>query len=74
MIWLQQHPDVRIITDIKTNDNVNILAEIANSYPEAIQQFIPQIYSFVEYEPILELGYQDVILTLYRLDSPSSRY
>ena len=66
--WLKQHPDVRIVTDIKL-DNAAALALIAESYPAAVQRIVPQIYSFEEYEPVRSLGYADIVFTGYQSDA-----
>ncbi len=62
--WLRQHPDVYIITDIKSN-NIKGLNKIGRSYPVFLDRFIPQIYNFREYEEVKSLGFKNVILTLY---------
>ncbi|MDH5596640.1 MAG: sulfatase-like hydrolase/transferase [Candidatus Peregrinibacteria bacterium] len=64
-VWLDEHPDVRIITDVK-EDNLKALKtikEIAN-----INAFIPQVYNEDEINQVKELGFSDIILTLYRTD------
>jgi len=63
--WLRRYPDVYIVTDIKTN-NLKILKTIKEHYSDAISRFIPQIYYFREYVSVRKLGYQAIILTLYR--------
>jgi glycerophosphoryl diester phosphodiesterase len=65
-LWLEEHPEVRIVTDIKYR-SVQGLAKIAGEYPHLIDRFIPQIYSFDEYGPVREQGYRDIILTLYAM-------
>ena len=64
--WLAKHDDAYIITDIKEN-NVEILGYIRENYPEASERIIPQIYYPEEYEPVRNLGYEHIILTLYRI-------
>jgi len=66
--WLASHDDAYIITDIK-QDNIEILGHIRENYPEASKRIIPQIYSPDEYEPVRELGYENIILTLYRMET-----
>lgn len=63
---LQKNPQVHIITDTK-EDNVAILTAIQKQYPQLLKQIIPQIYQYEEYEPIKALGYEDIILTLYKM-------
>ncbi|WP_265530477.1 PI-PLC domain-containing protein [Sphingomicrobium marinum] len=57
--WLEKHPDVRIVTDIKTgNDGLRYLAPHAD-------RFIPQIYYPREYGTVRRLGFDDIIFTAY---------
>jgi lipoteichoic acid synthase len=62
--WLRTHPDARIVTDVKS-DNLRALKEIAETCPDMIDRVIPQIYAFEEYEPVRDMGYRNIILTLY---------
>lgn len=61
---LDIYPELRIITDTKY-DNVEMLSYIANSYPNHINRFIPQIYTFSEYKTVSNLGYKNIIYTTY---------
>ncbi|MEE9614686.1 MAG: glycerophosphodiester phosphodiesterase family protein [Thermodesulfobacteriota bacterium] len=63
--WLDGHRDARIVTDVKRK-NIEALTSIRDRYPEQLGRFIPQIYSFSEYRIVRGLGYEDIILTLYR--------
>jgi glycerophosphoryl diester phosphodiesterase len=65
-LWLSEHDGAYIVTDIK-QDNIEVLRHIKESYPEASKRIIPQIYSIDEYEPVRDLGYDQVILTLYKI-------
>lgn len=58
---------VKIITDTK-GDNISLLTEIAEKYPEMIDRIIPQIYDYDQYEKVKALGYENIIFTLYALD------
>jgi glycerophosphoryl diester phosphodiesterase len=62
--WLHAHPGARIVTDVK-DDNLRSLKTIAEDHPELIDRVIPQIYAFEEYEPVWDMGYRNIILTLY---------
>ena len=62
--WLRTHPGARIVTDVK-DDNLHALGKIAKDYPEMIDRVIPQIYTFEEFEPVWDMGYRNIILTLY---------
>jgi lipoteichoic acid synthase len=67
MQWLLKHEDAYIVTDIK-QENVRILGDIRENYPEAGKRVIPQIYYLDEYEPVRNLGYEHIILTLYKIE------
>ena len=64
--WLTQHPDAYLFTDMKYNQ-VDILTQLAEISGPLQDRIVPQIYHFSEYEPMRELGYDNLILTLYRL-------
>lgn len=68
---LKKNPDIRIITDIK-EDNLRLLSLIADQYPGFEDRFIPQIYDFEEWNKVKELGYKDIILTLYAMEKPDA--
>lgn len=68
--WLRSNPDVFIITDIKT-DNIKGL-KYMSGYQDIVKNIIPQIYSFEEYKEVKELGYENIILTLYFSDYSNS--
>ena len=69
--WLRTNPG-RIITDIKSS-NIEGLALIASRAGPLQHRFVPQIYSAAEYDAVREMGYEDIILTTYRLSiSPTS--
>jgi|SaaInlStandDraft_1057018.scaffolds.fasta_scaffold77826_2 lipoteichoic acid synthase len=62
--WLQQNRDAYIVTDIK-EDNLEGLTIISGRFPDAIDQIIPQVYRFPQYDKARGLGFRNVILTLY---------
>jgi len=62
--WIDAHPGARIVTDVK-DDNLRALEKIAEEHPQVIDRIIPQIYAFEEYEPVWDMGYRNIILTLY---------
>lgn len=66
--WLQNHPDTYIITDAKRR-NIEFLKLISENHPDIQNQIIPQIYYFSEYQPVKKMGYENIILTLYRLNN-----
>lgn len=63
---LQQNPQITIITDTK-EDNLAILTYIQKNYPQLVAQIIPQIYQYEEYAAVKALGYDKIILTLYKM-------
>ena len=64
--FLDEHPDIRIITDTKDGyDNYTALYAIAEQYPEHINRFIAQAYRFEHVERLRTLGFEDIIVTLY---------
>ena len=65
--WMGAHPDCRIVTDIKSEDNLEMLSEIRESAGDAWTRFIPQAYDFDQASALLEDGWDRVILTLYRI-------
>lgn len=70
-IWLEKNQGVSIITDIKLN-NVKALELIRNKYPNLLDRFVPQIYNFEEYNSVQNLGYKNIILTMYASDYTDS--
>ncbi|HEX2946832.1 MAG TPA: glycerophosphodiester phosphodiesterase family protein [Clostridia bacterium] len=68
--WLSEHSDSFIITDVK-DDNAGLLRTIVQRYPGMAGQTIPQIYSFEEYDIVRDMGYDHIMLTLYKLDDPA---
>jgi glycerophosphoryl diester phosphodiesterase len=63
--WLRQHEDVDVVTDFK-HDALRGLESIQRELPELRNRFVPQIYALSDARPIRELGFDRVILTLYR--------
>lgn len=63
--WLESHPDVFIISDIK-KDNLKGLKKIKKSYPKLMERLVPQIYSILDFHSVERLGYEKIILTNYR--------
>ncbi len=63
--WLSLNPKKRIVTDFK-NDNISGLTFVAENFDNFEKIFIPQIYNPKEYEKVKNIGYEDIIWTLYR--------
>jgi len=64
-IWLKQHPQAKLVTDVK-EDNLNTLAIIAQHIDDFQNRVIPQCYFPENYPKIRQLGYKSIIWTLYR--------
>ena len=63
--FMHEHPDLTVITDAQ-GDNLRISRKLAEAWPELRDRFIIQIYHESEYDPVRELGFQNLIYTLYR--------
>ena len=64
--WLKKNPNKIIITDIKSKDNLKALKFIQHNFDNYKKNFIPQIYDPKNYELVKNMGYEDIIWTLYR--------
>lgn len=69
LAWLDTHKDCYIITDAKCG-NSPFLQDLFNRAGDLATQFIPQAYSYDEYILAKEIGFEAVILTLYRMPAP----
>ena len=65
--WLKEHPDARVVVDVKGNPLV-ILKKIKDLSPELASRIIPQIYKFSQYRVARKMGFGNIILTLYASD------
>ena len=65
--FMYEHPDLYIITDAQ-GDNLEIIGRLAEAYPDLQDRFIIQIYHEREYDPIREMGFRNLIYTLYRAE------
>lgn len=63
---LKKNKDVRIVTDTK-GDNLEVLTAISDKYPDLVNRFIPQIYDYDQWDKVKEIGYTDIIFTLYAM-------
>lgn len=63
--YLSEKHDLFIVTDVK-NRNIEFLEYIQKHFNDMSKKLIPQVYSFEEYEIAKELGYENIILTLYK--------
>jgi hypothetical protein len=64
MTWFSDHPDAVLITDVKER-NIDALAHISTHYPQHQPRIFPQIYQPDEYQRARDLGYENLIWTLY---------
>jgi glycerophosphoryl diester phosphodiesterase len=64
---LLSNPGLRFVTDVKER-NVEGLRRLAAIYPGLLDRFVPQIYQPAELEAVRDLGFDTIILTLYRSD------
>lgn len=62
--WFRNHKDAYLITDVK-GENLPVLEKISKTAPDMKERIIPQIYKFDQYEKVKELGFKNIILTLY---------
>lgn len=67
MEWLKNHKDAYIVTDCK-GDNVDLLREIKQLYNGDLSRVIVQIYDTKEYQAVKNMGFNNIIFTLYRTD------
>lgn len=68
LTWMEVHPDCYVITDMKGNHNVEMMARLWEDAGNMQQNFIPQAYSLEEYDGLKAVGFPNVILTLYRME------
>ncbi len=65
--FMRQHSDLYVVTDVK-DDNEEVCRRIRQDYPDLMRNFIIQIYHEDEYDRIKQLGFNNIIYTLYRAD------
>ncbi len=64
-----EFPELLLVTDTK-DDNMTLLTEIKEKYPEMMIRIIPQVYNQDEYKKAKEMGFENIIYTLY--ESPDT--
>lgn len=69
---MYEYEGLYIVTDVK-DDNVGICKLIKDFYPDLQDRFIIQIYHKEEYTPIYDLGFHNIIYTLYKSNSEELR-
>ena len=63
--WMRDHPKVRIVLDLKTGA-LDAYDWIGRTYPDLRPRFVPQVYQPEEYRPVRDMGFPDVIWSLYQ--------
>lgn len=63
--WFEKKEDVFLVTDTK-GDNKKLLTYIIENHKKSLDKIIPQVYSFEEYYLAKDMGFDNIILTLYR--------
>lgn len=63
--WLGQHPDAFLVTDVKER-NLDALQRVAAEAGPLVARIVPQAYGPDEIAAVRALGYEQVILTVYR--------
>lgn len=66
--FMTLHEDLYIITDVK-DYNIYFAGIIKREYPELCDRFIIQVYSEEQYEHISKMNFENIIFSLYRLES-----
>lgn len=70
-LWIKNHSDVKIITDVKYN-NIKALKKILLTHPHLAKHFIPQFYQSEEYQVLKDLGFKQLIWILYQFEGKLS--
>ena len=63
--WMEKNPGAYIVTDVKKGKNMIALKKIFLALPNAKRRVIPQIYRPEEFDQVKEIGFEQVIWTLY---------
>ncbi len=65
--WMKANDSKRVIPDIKER-NLEAWEKISSEYPELRDRFVPQIYIPENYRKLRDLGFENIVWTLYRFD------
>lgn len=65
--WLRGHEGVRVVLDLKAGA-VDAYGAIAGTYPDLLDRLLPQVYQPEDWARVRDMGYADVIWTLYQYD------
>ena len=63
--WMNNNPSAYIVTDVKEN-NLKALRVMRERLPNFQKRVIPQIYNPANFKEVKEMGYEQIIWTLYR--------
>lgn len=63
--WLAANPDVRVVLDLKSGA-MEAYGRIAETHPDLRARLIPQFYQPQDYGRLRDMGYADVIWSLYQ--------
>ncbi len=63
--WMLDNPTAYVVTDVR-GDNVKALAMMREVLPDSAKRVIPQIYNPKNYETVKQMGFVQIIWTLYR--------
>jgi len=63
--WMRKNPTAYIVTDVK-DGNLKALKRIRAVLPDADKRVIPQIYEPLNFDSVKNMGFRQLIWTLYR--------
>jgi glycerophosphoryl diester phosphodiesterase len=67
--WMKSHPDAVLITDIKRH-NIKGLKKVLKIIEDPFTRIIPQVYHPINYQRIKDLGFNDILFTMYKTKLP----
>jgi len=70
--WMKNNPSAYIVTDVKEN-NPKALKIILKTLPNAKMRVIPQVYNPDNFLKIQDMGFEQVIWTLYRYSGSNNK-
>lgn len=65
--FMTLHDDLYIVTDVK-DYNIYFAGIVKREFPSLADRFIIQVYSEEQYDYISQMGFNNIIFSLYRLD------
>lgn len=69
LTWMKEHPHIYIVTDVKS-ERLNGLRKIKDMAGPLQDRFIAQIFAPDQYEAARDLGFDNIILTVFMLNKP----